>query len=171
MFRKMRRFKQELPKEDTAIIFEKGSHGVLAVSGDECYPYAVPMSYVYTDGKLYFHGAKQGHKLDAIANSAKASFCVVAQDRVVPETFTTIFSSAIAFGQLHIIEDDDEKREALRLFSQKYFSVNGKAKNEEEIEMDWSRVYVIALEIEHMSGKASMDIIKDRENLAPQKAE
>ncbi len=162
MFRKMRRFKQELSHEDTAKIFESGSHGVLAVSGDEGYPYAVPMSYVYTDGKLYFHGAKQGHKLDTLQNSAKASFCVVAQDRVVPETFTTIFSSAIAFGQLHIIEHDVEKRGALRLFSHKYFSVNGEAKNEEEIEADWSRVCVIALEIEHMTGKASMDIINSK---------
>lgn len=84
----MRRFKQELSSEDTAKILEHGSHGVLAVLGDEGYPYAVPLSYVYADGKLYFHGAKQGHKLDALQNSAKSSFCVVGQDNVAPETFT-----------------------------------------------------------------------------------
>ena len=44
----------------------RGTSGVLALSGDDGYPYAVPISYIYDGEKLYFHSARQGHKLDAI---------------------------------------------------------------------------------------------------------
>lgn len=161
MFRKMRRFKQELPVEDTIKVFESGSFGTLAVSGDDGYPYAVPLNYVYADGKLYFHCAKQGHKLDALQSNSKASFCVVSQDKVVPEKLTTLFESAIAFGRASILGDED-KRKVLELFSQKYFSSNSDEKNEEEIQRHWNTVCLVALEIEHMSGKAQMDIINGR---------
>ena len=81
-------------------VLSRGSHGVLALAGDEGYPYAVPISYVYEGGKLYFHCAKSGHKLDAIARCPKASFCVVDQDQVVPQEYTTYFRSVIAFGTI-----------------------------------------------------------------------
>ena len=161
MFRKMRRFKQELSAEDTIKIFENGSFGTLAVSGDDGYPYAVPLNYVYADGKLYFHCAKQGHKLDALQNSPQASFCVVSQDKVVPEKLTTLFESAIAFGRASILGDED-KRRVLELFTQKYFSSNSDEKNEEEINRHWNTVCLVSLEIEHMSGKAAMEILNDR---------
>lgn len=85
MFREMRRKKQLLPEEEAIAILKEGTFGVLALSGDDGYPYAVPISYVYEGGKLWFHCAKSGHKLDAIRREPKASFCVTAQDKVVPE--------------------------------------------------------------------------------------
>ena len=100
MFRPMRRGKQLLPPEESIQILEQGTSGVLAVAGDAGYPYAVPLSYVYTDGKLYFHCAKSGHKLDAIRRNSKTSFCVIGQDAVVPLEYTTYFRSVIAFGQI-----------------------------------------------------------------------
>ena len=68
MFREMRRFKQLLPQEAAVDILNRNTSGVLALTGDDNYPYAVPISYVYNDGKLYFHSAKSGHKIDAIKN-------------------------------------------------------------------------------------------------------
>ena len=161
MFRKMRRFKQELSAEDTIKIFENGSYGTLAVLGDDDYPYAVPINYVYADGKLYFHCATQGHKLDAVRSNANASFCVVSQDKVIPERLTTIYESAIAFGRARVIDDDAEMRKALEYVAQKYSAVNGE-KNKDEIEKHLNAVSVIVLEVEHMSGKASMDIINSK---------
>ena len=76
-FHQMRRIKQLLSKEDTEAILHRQTAGVLAVQGDGGYPYAVPLSYVYEKGRLYFHCALQGHKLDAIANNPKVSFCVI----------------------------------------------------------------------------------------------
>ena len=103
MFREMRRFKQLLPNEESVRILENATSGVLAVLGDGGYPYTVPMSYIYSNNKLYFHCAKTGHKLDAIAACPKASFCVVETDRIVPEEYTTYFRSVVAFGRARIL--------------------------------------------------------------------
>lgn len=73
----------------------------------------MPLSYLYEDGKLLFHCAKAGHKLDAVARCDKASFCVIDQDRVVPEEYTTYFRSVIAFGRIRVIGDDGERRSAV----------------------------------------------------------
>ena len=89
IFREMRRKKQELSRQEIADILHKGTSGVLALLGDNDYPYAVPISYVYDDGKIYFHSAKSGHKIDAIQRTEKASFCVIDKDLVVPEEYTT----------------------------------------------------------------------------------
>lgn len=105
--------KQELSRQEIADILHKGTSGVLALLGDNDYPYAVPISYVYDDGKIYFHSAKSGHKIDAIQRTEKASFCVIDKDLVVPEEYTTYFRSVIAFGQIRIIEGDLEKRAAM----------------------------------------------------------
>ena len=86
MFREMRRKKQALRPEDCARILAQGTSGVLALLGDDGYPYAVPLSYVYHEGRIYFHSAMTGHKLDALRRCPKASFCVVDQDQMVPET-------------------------------------------------------------------------------------
>ena len=101
----MRRSRQQLSPEECIDILQQATSGVLAVMGDGGYPYTVPLSHVYADGHLYFHSAIQGHKVDAIRNDSRCSFCVIAQDEVHPETFTTHFKSVVAFGQIHVIED------------------------------------------------------------------
>ncbi|MEG1540978.1 MAG: pyridoxamine 5'-phosphate oxidase family protein, partial [Oscillospiraceae bacterium] len=120
MFKEMRRMKQEMSKEDTQRVLERCSAGVLAVSDENGYPYALPMSYVYFEGKIYFHGAKQGHKIDAIMKNDKVSFCVIDKDEVVPEKYTTIYRSVIAFGRARILENDAERRSALEKITEKY---------------------------------------------------
>ena len=97
MFREMRRKRQLLPQEQALEILENGTSGVLALSGDGGYPYAVPLSYVYQEGTLFFHCAKAGHKLDALRRCSKASFCVIDQDQVVPPEYTTYFRSGPVF--------------------------------------------------------------------------
>lgn len=112
MFREMRRKRQLLPTEESVSILEKMTSGTLALHGDDGYPYAVPVSYVYADGKIYFHTAVKGHKVDAIQTNGKVSFCVVEQDDVKPAEFTTYFRSVIAFGKARILEDGNEKLSA-----------------------------------------------------------
>lgn len=109
----MRRFRQQLTISECDAILSTGTSGTLAVLGDNSYPYAVPISYVHVDGKLYFHSAKTGHKVDAIRQYDKASFCVIAADDVHPSEFTTYFRSVIAFGRIRIIES--RKKERMRL--------------------------------------------------------
>lgn len=155
MARELRRTKQRLDRAETERILERGSYGVLAVSGDEDYPYAVPLNYVYEAGKIYFHCARTGHKLDAIARSDRVSFCVVGEGEVVPQKFATRYRSAIAFGRARVLEDGEAVRRALRLLNRKYapeYEVQG----EEEIARFFDVVRIVEITVEQLSGKRSL---------------
>lgn len=158
MFRDMRRKKQLLSEAETIEILQTCTSGVLAVSGDDDYPYAVPLSYAYKDGKLFFHFAGAGHKLDGLLKNDKVSFCVIAADEVIAEKFTTHFRSVIVFGRARILTNEGEKRHALECLLEKY-SPGCTAQGQAEIERDWKRVTAAELKIEHMTGKAAVEII------------
>ncbi len=161
MFREMRRKKQLLSEAETIEILQSCTSGVLAVIGDNDYPYAVPLSFVYKDGKLFFHFAKAGHKIDSIVRNNKVSFCVIKTDNVIQKTFTTHFRSAIVFGRARILTEDSEKKYALECLVEKY-SPDYIAEGQSEIERDWNRVWVAEIKIEHMTGKAAIEIINNK---------
>jgi len=157
-FRAMRRKRQQLTEEKSIGILQKSTAGTLALLGDNGYPYTVPISYVYADGKLYFHSALSGHKIDAIRNCDKASFCVIDQDEVHPEKYTTYFRSVIAFGRIHIIEDEQEKLETARLLGDRY-NPNQEEALQKEIEKGLSRMVMIRFDIEHLTGKEAIELV------------
>lgn len=159
MFRDMRRFKQSLTKEQCEKILRSCTSGTLALSGDNGYPYAVPLSYFYGDSKIYFHCAKDGHKIDAIKNCPKASFCVIESDGVIPEKFTTAYRSVIAFGQIRIIDSLDEMRRAITMLSDKY-SPNMDSERDKEIDEFFNRLCMLELTVEHMSGKQGLEMMR-----------
>ena len=161
MFRGMRRKGQLLSEAETIAMLQSCTSGVLAVHGDDDYPYAVPLSFAYEDGKLFFHSAKAGHKIDAIERNEKASFCVIGADNVVQSLFTTHYRSAVVFGRVRILTEDAEKRHALECLAKKY-SPDYLEAADSEIERDWKRVCVLELAIEHMTGKAAIEITKER---------
>ena len=161
MFREMRKKKQLLSEAESIDILKSCTSGVLAVSGENGYPYAVPLSYAYRDGKIYFHFATEGHKLDAIKHNDKVSFCVIKTDDVVQETFTTHYRSVIVFGRARILADDNEKRRALECLVAKYspdFSQEGQS----EIDRSWNRFLAGEVQIEHMTGKAAKELIQQK---------
>lgn len=160
MFREMRRKKQLLSKEETIRILESCTAGVLGVNGEDGYPYTIPISYAFVDGKLFIHSAKEGHKIDSIKRNDKVTFCVIEKDEVIQETFTTHFRSVSAFGRARILADDSEKRYALEKLIEKY-SPNYIKESKEEIEKGWDRVSLIEVKIEHMTGKAAIEIINE----------
>jgi nitroimidazol reductase NimA-like FMN-containing flavoprotein (pyridoxamine 5'-phosphate oxidase superfamily) len=162
MFREMRRKKQLLPEAETIEILRSCTSGVLAVTGDDDYPYAVPLSYAYKDGKLFFHFAKTGHKVDGILKNDKVSFCVIKTDDVIPETFTTHFRSIIVFGRARILTEDSEKKYALECLVEKY-SPDHIAEGHKEIAREWNTVCVAEIRIEHMTGKAAIEIVNNKE--------
>ena len=158
-FRDMRRKRQLLSEEDSIDILTKATAGTLALLGDNDYPYAVPISYVYLERKLYFHSALAGHKVDAIHKCDKASFCVIDKDEVHPEKYTTFFRSVIAFGRIHIIEDEQEKKETARMLGNRY-NPNNDESLQKEIESGISRMLMIRLDIEHLTGKEAIELVK-----------
>ena len=164
MFREMRRKKQELSEEDCLEVLSKGTHGILAVSGDGGYPYAVPLNYAYDGGKLYFHSALEGHKIDAVRRGDKASFCVVERDDVVAEEYTTYFRSVIAFGRVSELTGEEEKIAAMKLLADKYAPDNTAERFRQSIDRSLPRTAVLVLTIEHMTGKEAVELVKRRQN-------
>jgi hypothetical protein len=161
MFREMRRKAQQLSEKESMEILESCTSGVLAVSGDNGYPYAVPLSYAYKDGKIYFHFATEGHKLDAIKMNDKVSFCVIKTDDVIQETFTTHYRSVIVFGRARILAGASEKRYALECLVKKY-SPDFIKEGQSAIDRTWDQFCAGELQIEHMTGKAAKEIINNK---------
>jgi len=161
-FRAMRRKRQQLSEEESVAILKKATAGTLALLGDNDYPYAVPLSYVYQEGRIYFHSALAGHKVDAIRKCEKASFCVIEQDDVQPEKYTTFFRSVIAFGRIHIIEDEHEKLETARMLGNRY-NPNHDETLQKEIEGGLSRMLMIRFDIEHLTGKEAIELVRQHQ--------
>ncbi len=160
MFREMRRKRQLLSEKDSIAVLEKGTSGVLSLLGDDGYPYGVPMSYVYIENKIFFHCAKEGYKIDAIRKCDKASFCVIDQDDIVPEKYTTYFRSVIVFGKVRILTDKSELQKAIEKLAIKYHPKDDMLNREKEISKGLNLLYVIELSIEHMTGKEAIEIAK-----------
>lgn len=162
MFREMRRNKQVLSLEESISILERGTSGVLAVSGDDDYPYAVPVSYVYADSRIFIHSAKSGHKLDGINRNSKVSFCVIDMDKVIPEEYTTYFRSAIAFGKARILAGK-EKKHAIELLAAKYTPDDEEGRSK-EIDSQIDNMEMIEIMIDHLSGKEAIELVRARSN-------
>ena len=149
MFRKMRRFGQQMDAAAAMEILEKGKTGILAVLGDGGYPYAVPLNYACHDNTIFFHCAHEGHKIEALRNCNKVSFCVVDMDEVVPETLSTDYRCVIVFGRARELTDRAEIISELTRFTEKYDG------NREQLAKELSETLpaVIAIDIEHITGK------------------
>ena len=160
-FRPMRRNRQQLSREECERILDRCTSGVLALTGDGGYPYAVPLSYVYADGAIIFHSAVEGHKVDAIRRDNRCSFCVIEQDDIRPAEFTTYFRSVIAFGHIQMLETAEEKVQALRLLGRRY-SPGDEPGLQHEIDKSLDHVLLLRLDIEHLTGKEAIELTRSR---------
>lgn len=160
MFREMRRSRQVLKAEDVAAVMARCTNGILACLGDDGYPYAVPVSFVYFNDKVYFHSAKAGHKIDAIQKNPKVSFAVVDEDMIVGKEFTTYFRSVIAFGQARIAQGD-ERRQALTAMTEKYSGDLPQDARQQAVDR-CANALVMAIDIEHLTGKEAIEFVNAR---------
>lgn len=160
MFREMRRNRQQLDAAECERILKERCVAVLALSGDDGYPYSVPVNYCYTDGKIIFHCAKVGHKLDAIRRSDKVSLCVIDKADVVPDELTSYYRSVIVFGRARILEDAEEIRRAAETFSYKY------SRKPETVlayvKDSMPALCCVEISPEHISGKEAKELVQLR---------
>lgn len=152
MFREMRRKDREISINDSREILTKACYGVLSTISENGYPYGVPVNYVFYNGYIYFHSAKEGHKIDNIKNNSKVSFSIVGSEEVLSEQFTTNYESVIAFGEAEEVYEL-EKGEALLEIIKKY-SPEFIEKGEKYIEALESKTAVLKIDIKHLSGKS-----------------
>lgn len=160
----MRRFKQLLAVEESKEILLEGTNGVLSLVDYDGEPYGVPLSYAYDgENSIYFHSAAKGYKLDCIAENERCSFCVVGQDKIIPEEFTSYFRSAIVKGFIHIVTEAEEIMKGLLLLCDKY---SPGVDPEAEISGCLNRVVVLRLDIQSLTGKEAIELVRKRKEAA-----
>ena len=160
MERKMRRFRQELSENESLEILERGKVAVMAVAGDNDYPYAIPLNYVYDNGYVYLHSASQGHKIDALKKNPKCSLCIIDKDDVIPEKFTSYFRSVIAFGKVEFVTSEEAKIKVLRLLCEKY---SPGLDSTNEINKCLNSVTIIRIKLERITGKEAIELAHRKE--------
>lgn len=152
MFREMRRKDRELKNDEVIDILKNSDYGILSTVSEDGYPYGVPVSFVFFNNSIYFHGAIEGHKLDNILNNGKVSFCVVGQTYILPDKFSTKYESVIVFGMANEIFDDEKNTILLEILNK--YSPDYIEKGKEYIKNASKATKVIKISIEHISGKA-----------------
>lgn len=153
MFRPVRKKKNEIGIEASKKLLHESRRGVLAVNGDDGYPYAIPVNYLYDEEKqkIYFHGSREGHKADAIRRCDRICFTVFGNETIRKEPWAPYLQSVVVFGRCHLIDDWDEAMALLKRFAMKYFPDESTA--DEEIARSGRAVRMYEIEIEHLSGK------------------
>ena len=153
MFRPMLRKRQQLPEEECVQILKEQLRGVLSLLGDDGYPYGVPINHYYCeeDGKLYFHGGKLGHKIDALRRDPKASFCVYDAGTREEENWYLKFRSVVVFGTVSFVEDETKMIDITRKLSHKFTQDDDYI--EKEIRGFAAGTLMFCLTPEHISGK------------------
>ena len=155
MFREMRRFKQQISDEECIRILKEQPRGVLSMLGDDGYPYGIPLDHWYSedDNKLYFHCAKTGHKLDAIAAYDKVSYCVMDEGYRKEGEWALNISSVVIFGKARIVDDEeDELKHRIAVNLCRKFT-DDEAFLQKELTHALPRAAFIELTPEHMTGK------------------
>lgn len=153
MFRTIRKKKNEINIDAAKSLLEHSRRGVLALNGDDGYPYAIPVNYFYDkqNQRIYFHGAKAGHKVDALRASDKVCFTVYGNETIKEESWAPFLQSVVIFGRCHLVEAGDKATKLLKEFAMKYYP--NEQMVDEEIAQAGKAAQMFEIEIEHMSGK------------------
>lgn len=153
MFRKMRRIKNEITLEEAKLLLRNNKRAAFSVNGDEGYPYTIPVDFYYDEdeNRIYFHSAKSGHKIDSIKANDKVCFTTWDDGYLEDGDWAYHVSSCVVFGRARLIEDRRITEEKVRTLALKYYPTAEEI--EKEIEMSVNAVQLVAIEIEHISGK------------------
>ncbi len=153
MFRAIRRKKNEINIDEVKSLLHNSRRGVLAMNGENGYPYAIPINYVYDEEaqKIYFHGARAGYKVDALRGCDKICFTVYGNETIKEEPWAPFMQSVVIFGRCHLVEAGERSTALLKKFAMKYYP------NEQMVDVEIARAgkvtQIFEIEIEHFSGK------------------
>ena len=150
MFRSMRRIKQQLAEDEALEVLKSAKRGVLSVIGDDGWPYGIHLNPYWEDGRLYFHGAKAGHKIDALRRDARASFTVIDDGVKDDGGWAYTFRSVIVFGRVEFVDDQEKALEVCRRLTRRFTTdekyIEGEIKN--------FGAYVQVFALAHGAGKS-----------------
>lgn len=155
----MRRNDRAQDREFSLAVIDRCTHGVMALSTGEPFPYCLPLSFVRVENDLYFHCALEGRKLDLLRRFPQVCVAFVGGDRpafVPPAMYTTYFQSAIATGTASEVTDPGEKVLALRALCQKA-APEHMAGFDAAVENSLAVTGVWKIHMEELSGKAKLE--------------
>ena len=154
MFKPIRIKINEIDHSAAEALLQSNRRGILAMNGDNGYPYAIPINYFYdcVGQKIYFHGAKVGHKVELLKASDKVCFTVYGNERIdEAESWAPYMQSVVVFGKCRLLEPGPESIDRLKEFAMKYYPDETLA--DEEIARSGRAAQIFEITIEHMSGK------------------
>lgn len=153
MFRPIRRKAREISTEAAKQLLKQERRGVLAVNGDDGYPYALPINYLYDEeeNKIYFHGALAGHKYDSIKACDKVCFTVYGNEHIEDVEWAPYMQSTILYGRCHMITDQEQAVKLVKKLAMKYFPDEQTA--DVEIAQSAKGMQMYEIEIEYLTGK------------------
>lgn len=153
MFRKIRKIKNEINQAEAKELLNNSRRGILAMNGDDGYPYAIPVNYFYDEAeeKIFFHGAKAGYKVDCLKSSDKVCFTIIGSEMIREEAWAPYMQSVVIFGRCQFIDDKQTAMKRLKDFAMKYYPNEDMVLN--EIKADGSATQMFQIEIEYMTGK------------------
>ena len=152
MFRPMRRKEKQLDDAAARQLLKTARRGVLSVCGDDGYPYAVPINYLYDEeaGKIYFHGASAGHKFESISRCDKVCFTVYGNESIKKESWAPFLQSVVVFGRCSLPAPSDETAAQIFRFAEKYYPGDELIKKEMSA---YAKTQLYVISIEHMTAK------------------
>ena len=153
MFRPIRKKKNDIGVEAAEQLLLHCRRGVLAMNGVEGYPYAVPINFYFDKEscKIYFHGARTGHKVEALRACDKVCFTVYGNKTVKEEAWAPFMQSVVVFGRCRLVEPGESATALLKKFTMKYYPDEQLA--DQEIARAGKAAQMFEIEIEHLSGK------------------
>lgn len=153
MFRPLRKKNNEIDAEAINHILHTARRGILAVHGDDGYPYAVPLNFYYDEAgqKIYFHGTRAGHKVDALKACDKVCFTVCGEEMIKAEPWAPFVQSVVVFGKCHFMESDPESLRWIKRLAMKYFPDENLV--DQEIAAAGNAVQMYEIDIDHLCGK------------------
>lgn len=155
MLKEMRRKNRQMTEEDTKKLLKEAEYGVLSTICKESIPYGIPMSFVYDDDCIYLHCALEGQKLDNIENNNQVCFTAISSTEIIPQAFSTKYKSAIAIGEISIVNNIEEKKKGLILLIKKY-SPDFYESGLEYIDNAFNSVNVLKIKVSKITGKARL---------------
>lgn len=154
MFRPMRRFRQQMTDDECNRVLKEERRGVLSMHGDDGYPYGIPVNFYYneSDGKIYLHGAGEGKKIDSLKADSRVCFCVYTAGEKAKVKRGLDVQSVVVFGHVDVVQDRAKAVNECRNVGLKYFPDDPEY-IEEEVKRNENVVCILAITIDHMTGK------------------
>ncbi|HVI42529.1 MAG TPA: pyridoxamine 5'-phosphate oxidase family protein [Anaerovoracaceae bacterium] len=152
MRRTLRRSDLAMADEETLSLIKSCRFAVLSLVDPDGLPYGVPLDYICKDNNLYFHGAKEGRKIDSMKMHPKGCVVILGETIVVSEKFGRKYTSAIIEGPIELIDDPEIKRQVMTWVVESN-SPDHKEKGKAIIEKMLDRVLIYKMNMETVSGK------------------